>query len=210
MGRDAQQGHEAAALAVCQKTHPGHTHLHEEENRNGKIRLSRRQERGARAAHGEGRKTSLGQGRQGEQPRASDRHWPFRGAQAWRQGPKEEVLTRTPLNGAKSSDNRNQLFSPVSYRKQTTAIQNKCQFFAMRVFGATRQCFRVESPVTYRKQMIGAPAIRQFFGGSPWSLITPAGPIASQFPNSSFRFQIAIRESCICAGASHNSTGGII
>src|SRR5271155_40306 len=71
--------------------------IEKQEVRNGKIRQSRRQEREERDAPRKARHAAFGQrrqGRQSDQPQASDCDWTFRGAQEGRQGTAEKVLTQ--------------------------------------------------------------------------------------------------------------------
>src|SRR5271170_7536247 len=69
--------------------------IEKQEVRNGKIRQSGRQEREERDAPRKARHASFGQrrqGRQSDQPQASDCDWTFRSAKEGRQGTAEKVL----------------------------------------------------------------------------------------------------------------------
>ena len=141
MDRDAQLGDGAASLDVCQKSSPDRATLHEQENSNVTIWQSRWQKCGESIARTEIRETSLGpwrKRRKSHEPSAGDRHRSVRSAQARRQGPEEEVVAR--LDSAKKGVNQNQVFPPLSHRKQTIAASNKCQLFAMYWRISTRQC----------------------------------------------------------------------
>ena len=124
-----RSGQEAAVLDVCLMSYPGHEPPYEQEKCHGKVRQGCGQERGAGSAPGEGRKTSIGQRRQGDQPCAGDCHRTFRGAPERRQGPKEEILARSDWGHSNLIDTPRQLIARVTHRKQTIGTHIKCHTF---------------------------------------------------------------------------------